>query len=312
MSKQPSRAFAAAFTAAMSDTAVQAARHEVISKRMTAAASAVIAGLVIGLTAAPAPAHAQNGNAVARTAIDVLGGVVGGAIGNQIGGGNGKKAATIAGAAAGVWAAEAMQNGSSQPQRRGVTRNNIDSFGPVISSGWSNTRMPTSAPAATYSRSAQSEVVHPRLPERQVQLQSGTTEMSDERMSKLVAMEGSFLAARDAYARAIYASEQAEDDAVLDAGGRGVQQKLAATRAQQHQAQGEFDTARGTFVSAVQHMGERGYDVHYFAHSYKLSQARVTAGDMSRGDVVRTTRGARIVENYDDADSVRGESFRSR
>lgn len=312
MSTQPSRAFASAFTAAMSDTAVQVGRHEVISKRMTAAATAVIAGLMISLTAAPTSAHAQNTNSVARSAIDVFGGVVGGAIGSRIGGGNGKKAATVAGAAAGVWAAETMQTDSSQHQGRRVGTSNSDSFGPVISSGWSNARMPISAPATTYSRSAQPQAVYTSLPDRQAQLQSGTAEMSEDRMSKLVAMEGTFLAARDAYARAIYASEQAEDDAVLDANGRGVQEKMTATRAQQHKAQGEFDAARGTFVNAVQHMGERGYDVHYFAHSYKLAQARVTSGDMSRGDVVRVTRGARIVDQYDDTDRMGGEAIRSR
>jgi outer membrane lipoprotein SlyB len=310
MSKQPSRAFASAFAAAMSDTAVQVARHEGISKRMTAAATAAIASLVLGLTAAPAPAHAQNGNQVARGALDVVGSVVGGAIGAQIGGGNGKKAATVAGAAAGVWAAEALQSGSLQPQRGRVISN--DSFGPVISSGWTNTRMPSAAPAPVYSRGAQSEVTTTRLPARQLALQSGTTQMSEERMGKLIAMEGSFLKARDGYARAIYASEQAEDDVALDAGNRGVQQKLSAASAQERQAQGDYNTARTTFVNAVQHMGERGYDVHYFAHSYNLSQARVTAGDMRRGDVVRETRGARIVERYDDADSVRGESFGNR
>lgn len=308
MSKQPSRAFASAFAAAMSDTAVQVARHEVISKRMTAAATAAIASLVLGLTAAPAPAHAQSGNNVARAALDVVGSVVGGALGSQIGGGNGKKAATVAGAAAGVWAAEAVQSGSLQPQR-GRSINN-DSFGPVISSGWSNTRMPSAAAVTVYSRGALPDASYTRLPERQLSLQSGTTQMSEERMGKLIGMEGAFLRARDGYARAIYASEQAEDDAALDAGNRGVQQKLSAADAQQRQAQSDYNTARGTFVNAVRHMGERGYDVHYFAHSYNLSQARVTAGDMRHGDVVRVTRGARIVENYDDA--VRGESFSNR
>lgn len=312
MSKQPSRAFASAFTAAVSETAIQVARHEVISKRMTAAATAVIAGLAIALTAAPAPAHAQNGNQVARAALDVVGSVVGGAMGSRIGGGNGKKAATVAGAAAGVWAAEAMQSGSMQPQRGRAVATNSDSFGPAISRGWSNTRMPSAAPATVYSRGALPDASYTRLPERQLSLQSGTTQMSDERMGKLIAMEGAFLKARDGYARAIYASEQAEDDAALDAGNRGVQQKLSAAGAQQRQAQSDYSTARDTFVNAVQHMGERGYDVHDFAHSYNLSQARVTAGDMRHGDVVRVTRGARIVENYDDADAVRGESYSNR
>lgn len=312
MSKQPSRAFASAFAAAMSDTAVQAARHEVISKRMTAAATVAITALLLGLTTAPVPAHAQNGNPVARAALDVFGGVVGGAIGSQVGGGNGKKAATVAGAAAGVWAAEALQSGSSQPQRGRAFATSSDSFGPVIASGWSNTRMPSATPVAVSSRGMQPEAAYTRLPDRQLQLQSGTTQMSDERMSKLIAIEGLFLKARDGYARAIFASEQAEDDAVLDAGNRGVQQNLSAAGAQQRQAQIDYNSARVTFVSAVQHMGERGYDVHNFAHSYSLSQARVTAGDMRRGDVVRVTRNARMVEQYDEADSVRGESFSNR
>lgn len=311
MSKQPSRAFITAFTSAMSDTAIQAARHEVVAKRMSAAATAVIAGLMIGLTAAPAPAQAQNGNTVARSAMDVLGGVVGGAIGSRIGGGNGRKAATVAGAAAGVWAAESMRESSNQPQRNNVVTSNSSSFGPVLGPGWGNTRVPGSVPSAGYSRAAQSQSAYSRV-DSQSLLPSGTTQLSDERMSKLVAMEGAFLATRDAYARTIFASEQAEDDAVLDAGGRGVQEKATATRAQQRKAQSEFDAARGTFVNAVQHMGERGYDVHDFAHSYMLAQARVTANDMNHGDVVRVTRGARIVEHYDETNSVRGDSYGSR
>lgn len=313
MSKQPTRAFVSAFTSAMSDVAIQAARHEVISKRMSAAATAVIAGLAIGMTAAPAPAQAQNHNPVMRVAADVVGGVIGGAIGNQIGGGSGKKAATVAGVAAGVWAAEAMQSEPAQQHRgRTVTTLSNDSFGPTIAPGWSNTRVPTSQPAPSYSRPAAQGVTYTQVPARQLQLQSGTAQMSDERMGKLIAMEGTFLSARDSYARAIYASEQAADDAVLDGGSRAVQQKLTATRAQQRQAQDDFEAARGTFVTAVEHMGARGYDVHHFAHSHKIAQARVTAGDMRHGDVVRVTRGARIVENYDDQHAERAGSFSNR
>jgi len=301
MSKQPSRAFASAFVSAMSTTAVQAARNETISKRMSAAAAALIAGLVMGLTAAPAPAQAQNNNSVMRTAMDVVGGVVGGAIGAQVGGGSGKKAATVAGAAAGVWAAEALQQDSAPAQRaRSVT--SIGSFGPVIASGWGNTRVPGS----------ETRYVQARAVQRQVQLPSGMTQLSDERMSKLVAMEGMFLASRDGYARAIYAAEQAGDDAVLAPGGRGAQQIVAATRSQQRQAQTEFESARNTFVSAVEQIGARGYDVHYFSHSHMIAQQRVTASDMRRGDVVRVTRGARVVEEYNPNDSVRGESYGNR
>lgn len=300
MSNQPSRAFASAFVSAMSATAVQAARNEGLSKRMSAAAIAVIAGLAIGLTTVPGPAQAQSNNAVMRTAMDVFGGVVGGAIGAQIGGGTGKKAATVAGTAAGVWAAEALQQDSAPaPTQRGRVVASSSSLGPVIASGWGNTRVPGS----------ETRYAQPRAAQRQVQLSSGTTQLSDERMSKLVAIEGVFLASRDGYARAIYAAEQAGDDAVLDPGARGVQQIVAATRAQQRQAHTEFDSARNTFVNTVEQIGARGYDVHHFAHSHKIAQERVTASDMRRGDVMRVTRGARIVEEYSQNDSVRGESY---
>jgi hypothetical protein len=312
MSKQPTRAFVSAFTSAMSDVAAQAVRHEVISKRMTAAAIAAVTGLAIGLTAAPAPAQAQHSNVVMRTAANVVGGVIGGAIGNQIGGGSGKKAATVAGVAAGVWTAEALQSEPVRQRDRTVTILSSDSFGPTIAPGWSNTRVPTLQPAADYSRPATAAVTYTHLPARQLQLQSGTTQMSDERMAKLIAMEGMFLAARDGYARAIYASEQATDDAVLDGASRAVQQRLTATRAQQRHAQNDYEAARSSFVNAVEHMGTRGYDVHHFSHSHKIAQARVTAGDMRRGDVVRVTRGARIIENYDDLHAERGDSFSNR
>lgn len=302
MSIQPSRAFARAFSSAMSATAVQAARHEGIAKRMSAGATAVIAGLVISMTAAPAPAQAQNNNPVMRSAMDVFGGVVGGAIGSQIGGGSGKKAATVAGVAAGVWASEALQQESAPTQRGRTIVHSSSSIGPVIAPGWGNTRVP----------GAESRVIQSRVVERQLTLPSGTTHMSDERMSKLLTMEGIFLAARDGYARAIFLAEQAVDDAVLDPGARGVAQRQTSTRAQQRQAQAEFESARNTFVNAVEHMGARGYDVHYFAPSHKMAQAHVTANDMRRGDVVRVTRGARIVDEYVESDSARGQSYGNR
>jgi len=302
MSKQPSRVFTSAFASAMSATALQAARHEGLAKRMSAAATAVIAGLAIDMTAAPAPAQAQNNNQVMRGAMDVVGAVVGGAIGSQVGGGNGKKAATVAGAAAGVWAAEALQQDSAPTQRGRTFISSGSSIGPVIAPAWGNTRVPGAEP-----RMIQSRVV-----ERQMQLPSGTTQMADNRMSKLIAMEGMFLAARDGYARAIFSAEQANDDAMLEPGARGVAQRQAATRALQRQAQAEYESARGTFVNAVEHMGTRGYDVHYFAQSHKIAQARVTANDMRREDVVRVTRGARIVDAYNENESVRGESYGNR
>lgn len=328
MSSKPSRSFSSAFVAAMSDTAIQAARHEVLSKRMSAAATAVIAGLAIGLTAAPAPAQAQN-NQVMRTAADVVGGIVGGAIGNQIGGGSGKKAATVAGAAAGVWVAEAMQSNSGQPQR---SRTSSSNFGPAMAAGWGNapgskttTRVVTrsAAPGVTYTQvpvrhqqvqgaSSVPGVTFTRVPAAPPQLHSGTTRLSEERMGKLLTMERTFLAARDGYARAIYTAEQAADDVVLDGGSRTAQQQLSAARAQQVKAQEDFEAARGTFTNAVEHMGNRGYDVHQFAHSHKLAQDRVTAGDMRRGDVVHVARGPRAAFEHEDIDTMRGQSYGAR
>lgn len=326
MSSKPSRSFSSAFVAAMSDTAIQAARHEVLSKRMSAAATAVIAGLAIGLTAAPA--QAQN-NQVMRTAADVVGGIVGGAIGNQIGGGSGKKAATVAGAAAGVWVAEAMQSNSGQPQR---SRTSSSNFGPAMAAGWGNapgsnttTRVVTrsAAPGVTYAQvpvrhqqvqgaSSVPGVTFTRVPAAPLQLHSGTTRLSEERMGKLLTMERTFLAARDGYARAIYTAEQAADDVVLDGSSRTAQQQLSAARAQQVKAQEDFEAARGTFTNAVEHMGNRGYDVHQFAHSHKLAQARVTAGDMRHGDIVHAARGPRAAIGQDDSDTMRGQSYSAR
>lgn len=330
MSSKPSRSFSSAFVAAMSDTAIQAARHEVLSKRMSAAATAIIAGLAIGLTAAPAQAQTQTqNNQVMRMAADVVGGIVGGAIGNQIGGGSGKKAATVAGAAAGVWVAEAMQSDSGQPQR---SRTRPSNFGPAMAAGWGNapgsnttTRVVTrsAAPDVTYTEvpvrheqvqgaSSVPGVTFTRVPAAPPQLHSGTTRLSEERMDKLLTMERTFLAARDGYARAIYTAEQAADDVALDGGSRSVQQQLSAARAQQLKAQEDFQAARVTFTNAVEHMGNRGYDVHQFAHSHKLAQARVTAGDMRHGDIVHASRGLRATIDQDDSDTMRGQSYSAR
>lgn len=300
MSNKASRTFTSAFKSAMSETALQVARQPELVKRMTTGASVVFASLAIALTVAPPPAAAQN-NQVMRTAADAFAGIVGGAIGSQFGGGNGKKAAAAAGVAAGVWAAEALQQQESMPVNRSRGSRDIVSIGPVISSGWSNTRVP----------GADASGFQGRTVERQV-LQSGTTQIGGDRVAKLVALERTFLAARDSYARSIYAADLAVDDSVLDPDGRGVQQQLAATRAQQRKSQSDFESARSTFVNAVEHMGSRGYDVHDFAYSHKLAQSRVTAGDMRRGDVERVTRGVRTGDDYKEGESVRGESYSSR
>ncbi len=282
MSTQPSGAFCSAFSAATAAVALQAVRHPAIAKRLSAAAATLIASMALTLTAVPHDAQAQNTNQVKRTAIDALAGIAGAALGHQVGGGNGKKAATVVGAAAGVWAAEAMQdNGrSTTSSNNGSLRDARDTmgagFGPTIAPGWGDVRVP----GMDQQRSA-----------RGAQLQSGVTVLSGDRVGKLVDLERTFLITRDDYARTIFLSQQAQDDVVLDPNNRLAQQSASGAAAQSRAAKESYEGSRTAFVTAVEYLGQRGYDVHQFAYSHKIASSRVTGNDMSRGEMARVLPG---------------------
>lgn len=300
MSTKPTSAFCSAFSSATAAVALQVVRHPAIAKRISSAAATLIASMALAMTAAPQHAQAQSTNQVKRTAIDALAGIAGAAIGNQIGGGSGKKAATVAGAAAGVWAAEVMQE-DGRTATRGIGRalregrdNMGAGFGPALGPGWGDVRVP----GMDQQRSA-----------RGGQLQSGVTALSGERIGKLAELERSFLVARDNYARAIYFSQQAQDDVVLDPGNRAAQQNASAAAAQNRAARERYEGSRGAFVTAVEHLGERGYDVHQFAYPHKIAFLRVTANDMSRGEMSRVQPARQGVSQADVVSGPRVDSF---
>lgn len=271
MSNAPSSAFSNAFSASVKAVAMQVSRHAVFATRMTTAALTFSAGVAIALTAMPQQAHAQN--QVKRAALDGVGGIVGAVLGNQVGGGRGKDAATALGAAAGVWAAESMQESSRDSGLREVPSSRSvpsrDNFGPTISPNWHVSGIDQQSAS------------------RSGQLASGTTPLSADRSNKLSAMERDFLAARDRYAKSIFASQQIQDDLILEPGSPDLQKQVTAINSRRDAAQSQYDNAKRGFVSAVEYLGQRGYDVHQYAYSYKLANSRVTAGDMSRGDLSR-------------------------
>lgn len=296
MLNQPSNAFANAFSSSLQATAVQSLRHPALASRMTNAATALITAMALAMTTAPieAQAQSQDQNQVKRAMFDILGGAIGGALGNQVGGGRGKKAATVAGIAAGVLAAEALQDAGRSGSNGRLRDVRADNFGPYMAPGWGAAGLPDA-----------------RTTQRQQYrtLQSGTELLAPDRMEKLMQLERSYLGARDVYARAMYMSQQVQDDLVLDPSSRSVQSQLAAVTAQRRAAQEAHEQQRSNFVQAVEYLGARGYDVHEFAHSHRLSATRVTGADMSRGDAARYSQGRAIQM---DADIERGDAYGNR
>ncbi len=279
MSSKPSKIFSSAYAATVDSAALQLERHEPIRARMTVAALTVIAALAVSMTTPPAHAQNQSQNQIKRTAADVLGGAIGGAIGSRIGGGNGRKVAEVAGAAAGVWVSESMQdsggNTNGRSQRSGGS--SFDSFGP---SGIATT---------VDTRAVRNQGVNMAAPRSSAvgassQLQSGTVPLNGERMDKLNNMEQTFLSARDGYARSVYSVQQLQDDLVLSPSSKSLRQQISAAQAQTRTAEQEYTAMRQPFTEALEYLGERGYDVHQYAYSYQLARSRVTGGDMKLGD----------------------------
>jgi hypothetical protein len=305
MSSKPSTIFSRAYSTTVDSAILQLGHHEATRSRMTAGALALVAALAVSLTAAPAPVHAQN--QIQRAAADVFGGIIGGALGSQVGGGRGRKAAEVAGLAAGVWASESVQGNNANTTnrtQRGSVDPNIDRFGP---SGWNNsttdtrmtdTRVQRSRTVASVSSGSGASL-----------LQSGNVALTAERTAKLNEMEQSFLASRDKYARSIYTAQQLQDDLVLSPSSRSLQQQISAAEGQKRSAENEYAGARQPFVEALEHLGARGYDVHQYAYSYQLTRARVTAGDMRRGDLGQAIHGR---NNLNDTEQMRGDTYEMR
>lgn len=269
---QKDSAFAQAYKASAGAVLAQASASDTFRRRMTSAALAMATALTMSLTANVHEAHAQD-NQVVRTAKDAIGAIIGGALGSQVGKGNGKTAAAALGTAAGVWAAEAMQEDSSYARPGTYSTNSVREIAPSWTPGWGpsptmqNNAGANNAPAA-------------RLP-------SGTTALSPDRMGKLSSIEGQFLAARDAYARAMYVSDQAEDDLRLSPGSRELQSARNEAGGKERTAFNTYEKVRTDFVSAVEYLGKRGYDVHAFAYSHHLAGTRVTSNDMARRDLAQ-------------------------
>lgn len=303
--EKPSSAFANAFSKAVGAVTMQLARKPAFASRLSSAATAFAVSAALALTAAPQDASAQN--QVKRGALDLIAGLAGAALGHQIGGGQGKQVATAAGAAAGVWVAEEMQgrsngNGNSYGTRSPSNVSNSN-LGP--SNDWGTVQVPgerarVQPTRTTYVTGPERGAETTRYSNASVPgmssstnggntLMSGTTTLSAERVTKLAGMERSFLQGRDKYARALFNEQQAQDDAVLSPGDKDVMQQVAKAGAESRTAMTQYEHERKIFVDAVEHMGERGYDVHQFAYSHSLAGARVTANDMNRGDLGRVS-----------------------
>lgn len=290
MSK-PSAAFSAAYAGTVGAIGVQLAREPMFAGRLSGSAAAFVTAVALALTGA-SQAHAEN--TVKRAAIDTFAGIAGAAVGSQFGGGNGKKMATAAGAAAGVWIAESMQEDSRGSQRGTYNDGSASSFGPT---GWSNSSTQNMQPIRQSARQvariqgdsgqvgrwSNAQVPGMSQAAARVGLMSGTTALNGDRLYKLKSLEGAFLRTRDNYAKALFAAEQAQDDAVLDRGSRDASRASNKAMERVVEVQQAYGAARSIFVEAVEHLGERGYNVVAFSYSHRIAAARVTSDDMPRG-----------------------------
>lgn len=265
-------AFATAYQAASTGVIAQVSRYDVFKKRMTAAAISLVTGAAI-ITGAPTDARAET-SGLAHFAATAFGGIVGAAIGGQVGKGNGKTAATVAGGAAGVWVAEKLQEDANQAPNA-QRQNTNTGFGPAIAPGWNDSDVRRINQTSRTS-----------LPP---QLQSGKVALTEDRITKLTAKERTFLNARDNLARSLYEAQQIQDDLVLEPNSKALQQQGSVANGNQRAAVGAYEQAREGFLTAVEHLGNRGYDVHQYAHSYTLANTRVTAKDLVRSDLAQVT-----------------------
>lgn len=292
----PSQAFQKAYAGTTGAIAVQLAREPGFARRMSAASLAFATAVALALSGAP-EAHAQN--SLKRAAIDTFAGLVGGAAGAQVGGGNGRRVAAAAGAAAGVWIAESMQENGADPRASYGQDGSVSNFGPT---GWNNSSMSGMQPVRQSARQAARLRAEPadagrwhntRVPgmeqagSRPTALESGATPLSRERLEKLKGMEAAYLRARDDYAQALFASEQAQDDAMLEPGSQSAAKSLKAAQERVADAQQSYGASRTSFVSAVEYMGQRGYDVVQFSLSHRLAAKPVSSDDMSRASLAK-------------------------
>jgi hypothetical protein len=277
--------FEQAYRAGFGAVLTQVARDDGFRTHLTKAALTLAAGVAIALTGAQEANAQQPDNGLVRFAKNTVGAVIGGALGSQIGGGSGKTAATVAGAAAGVWASEELLVNGSQQQRSQQNHQGSSMDGPALSMR-SGPQMATPQSMQHMGRGSNIERVqqHSGLPQR---LSSGTTPMTADRHAKLAASEQAFLGNRDALARALFSFQQSQDDTVLDPRSRSAKERLVATESVLRNAQGVYGQAKSEFLTAVEHMGARGYDVHQFAYSHGLAYNQVTAKDMARNDIDR-------------------------
>jgi outer membrane lipoprotein SlyB len=274
--------FQQSFRAGLGAVLVQVARDEAFRKHLTKAAATLATGVAIAMTSAHDAKAEENG--VVRTAKNTIGAIIGGVIGNQFGGGNGKTAATVAGAAAGVWATEAL-SGNTNQQRQQPQLGSSMANGPSFTFG-------NNVPATAYGNVPSARQQYAALP-------SGTVSLSADRRAKLENTEQVFLAHRDVLARALYASEQAHDDLALEPRSKAAQQRSVAADAVSRSAQKLYGQAKDEFVSMVVYIGNRGYDVHDFAHSHGLANYAVTARDMSRNDMGQAAMQSQLSTNQE-------------
>lgn len=246
----------------------QASRHNSLKDKLTAVSISVASAVALSMSVAPTDAHAQEVNQLKRAAQTTLGALIGGGLGSQVGKGNGKTLATGIGATAGVIIAEELR-GDQDPRRVNNSGYQNQGFGPRDFG-------PTGVvPAYNNGRTSQQNAV----------LQSGSEPLNADRLNKLTAKEQGFLSARDQFARSKFMALQAQDDAVLSPRNKQLEEISIQTANREASARNTYEDARNEFVSAVEYLGKRGYDVQQFAYSYNLAYRQVTSKDMVRRDV---------------------------
>lgn len=211
--------------------------------------AAGFAAAVVAGGAGANPAHA-DGLSIGQ----VVGAIVGAGIGSQFGGGGAKVVTGVAGALTGAWAGDKITG--PQDPKASVDRSVVRGMMLQSESRAGSLSLPTTG-----------------------------QDLPPEKHEALSKLQGHAIEARDAYARSLYAIQQAEDERVLNPRSQAATNALSAARAAASGAREEFRGRSYEFNEAARLLGSRGYSMKDFAAAYQLMQREVTAGDQAPLDM---------------------------
>jgi len=235
--------------------------HVKNSLTKSATAIAVAAMVAFGGLSVPNTAHADN--SFERVAKDALGGAIGAGLLGQFGKGRGKTALQVVGAATGVVVAESLQHPQVQP--------NTQYQNTQYQNGMNNQGYPQNGTPA-YGQPG-----------------NGMTLLSYDKQEKMAIQERNFMASRDAYARALYNAQQAEENRVLDPHNDAEAKAAVAAGGAVQVAGQRYSQVRSEFAGAFEILARNGYAMNNFTYAYSLAQKPVSARDLNARDLAAVT-----------------------